>query len=72
MTPAEKISITVNGGAREIAAGSNIVEMLEQLGVDSQRVAVELNREIARKPDWTSTIVASGAKVEIVEFVGGG
>lgn len=72
MNPAEQITIAVNGEPREIAAGSNIVEMLEQLGVDSQRVAVELNRVIARKSDWTSTIVESGAQVEIVEFVGGG
>ncbi|MCL4796450.1 MAG: sulfur carrier protein ThiS [Bryobacteraceae bacterium] len=72
MTPAGKISITVNGEAREIAAGSNIVEMLEQLGVDSQRVAVELNRAIARNPDWTRTTVEPGSQVEIVEFVGGG
>jgi thiamine biosynthesis protein ThiS len=72
MNPAEQITIAVNGEPREIAAGSNVAEMLEQLGVDSQRVAVELNRVIARKPDWTSTIVESGAQVEIVEFVGGG
>ena len=35
-------------------------------------VAVELNREIVRKPEWASAAINSGANVEIVWFVGGG
>jgi thiamine biosynthesis protein ThiS len=35
-------------------------------------VAVELNRAIVRKPEWDSTAIDEGAKIEIVWFVGGG
>ena len=72
MNPAQKIRITVNGEPREIAAGSPVASMLQQLGIDHERVAVELNRAIVRKPDWPFTLVPENAQVEIVEFVGGG
>lgn len=72
MNATQKIPITVNGEPREIAAGSTVVSMLQQLGIDSARVAVELNRAIVRKPDWPSTPVEPSAQIEIVEFVGGG
>ncbi|QOY92083.1 sulfur carrier protein ThiS [Paludibaculum fermentans] len=64
--------IKVNGEDRIVPAGLNIRQLLAHLGLDSGRVAVELNREIVRKPDWESTAVESGASLEIVTFVGGG
>jgi sulfur carrier protein len=72
MQETKKIRITLNGEARDIAAGSTVFEMLQQLGIDSGRVAVELNRAIVRKTEWAETKVPEGAQVEIVEFVGGG
>jgi sulfur carrier protein len=72
MKETEKIQVTVNGEPRTIAAGSSIVDMLQQLGVDGQRVAVELNRSIVRKGEWSATLVEAGSQIEIVEFVGGG
>jgi len=49
-----------------------VAEFLKQIGVAAERVAVELNREIVRKREWSSTIVPAGAEIEVVEFVGGG
>lgn len=72
MNPAEKIRITVNGEPREISPGSTVITMLQQLGIAGERVAVELNRTIVRKPDWPATPVPEDSNIEIVEFVGGG
>ena len=72
MNPAGTIRITVNGEPREIAAGSTVASMLQQLNVTGERVAVELNRAIVRKAGWSATPVPEGSQVEIVEFVGGG
>jgi thiamine biosynthesis protein ThiS len=47
-------------------------KLLGFLNVKADRVAVELNRSIVRKADWEATVVASGAQIEIVQFVGGG
>ncbi len=46
--------------------------MLVHLGLDPQRLAVELNRAIVGKAQWDAKVVEDDAKVEIVEFVGGG
>jgi thiamine biosynthesis protein ThiS len=66
------IAVVVNGQERRVPAGLTVLELLNHLGVDPARVAVELDREICRKPSWTSTAVRAGAQLEIVEFVGGG
>ncbi len=67
-----QIEITVNGVTREIPSGLNVRALLEALGIEPDRVAVELNRSIVRKPDWENTLVPDGASLEIVQFVGGG
>lgn len=68
----KEIEIVLNGAARTVPAGLNVRELLDWLGVDAERVAVELNREIVRQPAWSSTVAAEGAEVEVVQFVGGG
>ena len=66
------IHIVVNGEPKTVPPGLHLLGLLEVLGIDPQKVAVELNREIVRKKDWSSTAVESGASVEVVWFVGGG
>lgn len=68
----EIITIQLNGARREVAGGLNVRSLLAALGIDAQRVAVELNRQIIRQADWDSTAVENGAEVEVVTFVGGG
>ena len=46
--------------------------LLELFSLPSQRVAVELNREVVRKKDWAQTTVKDADNVEVVHFVGGG
>ncbi len=66
------ISITVNGELKEVQSNQSVAALLESLNVGSDRVAVELNKSIVRKRDWRDTTVTAGARIEIVEFVGGG
>jgi len=68
----ETIGITVNGETRETAAGANIVQLLEALGIHAGRVAIERNFEILPRAAWNDTRVAAGDRYEIVQFVGGG
>ncbi len=68
----QTIEIVVNGHAKRVPEGLNVESLLKFLEIDASRVAVELNREIVRKPEWPSAAIASGANVEIVWFVGGG
>jgi thiamine biosynthesis protein ThiS len=66
------LTIVVNGNHTEIDEGSGISDLIKLLGLDTERVAVELNKRIVRRADWGSTTISGGDKVEIVHFVGGG
>lgn len=72
-TPETKtIEIVLNGEARRVPEGLNIAGLLKFLEIEGARVAVELNREIVRKPAWEATAIGAGARLEVVWFVGGG
>jgi thiamine biosynthesis protein ThiS len=66
------IEIVVNGQPQRVPDGLNVARLLDLMKIDASRVAVELDRQIARKMDWESLIIGEGARVEIVWFVGGG
>ncbi len=51
------VDITVNGERRQIPSDQTVATMLLLLALPSDRVAVELNRQIVRKRDWEQTIV---------------
>lgn len=64
--------VTINGEPAEVPEGLNVAGLLDHLGIEGSRVAIELNREIVRKAAWEATPVPAGSEVEIVQFVGGG
>jgi thiamine biosynthesis protein ThiS len=66
------IEIVVNGETKPIAEGLTLAGLLRQLELDPARVAVELDRRIVRKGEWDTTTLPGGARLEIVQFVGGG
>ena len=66
------IRITVNGEKMERAPGTTLGALIESLDLAPGRVAVELDGEIIRSPEWAQTALESGARIEIVQFLGGG
>ncbi|QZH76420.1 MAG: sulfur carrier protein ThiS [Erythrobacter sp.] len=64
-------SITVNGDMRRTAAAS-IADLVRELGLLPQKVAVEHNGEIAPRSTLEQVALADGDVLEIVHFVGGG
>ena len=66
------IRIVVNGEPRAVPAGETILGLLHHLQLEPARVAVELDRCIVKQPRWSETVLESGARIEIVQFVGGG
>ena len=64
--------VTINGERRNLMQGSTLLDIVRSLRLEPERVAVELDRAIVRRDLWTSTVVDSGAEIEIVQFVGGG
>ena len=72
MLAKELISVTVNGEPRAIAAGASIAAMLEEIGIDPRKVAVERNFEVVPRSTLGEVRVSDGDAFEIVHFVGGG
>jgi sulfur carrier protein len=66
------MTVTVNGNAKECPDGLSLAQFIEHLGLKSDRVAVELNRQIAARNRWSETQLHDGDRMEIVHFVGGG
>jgi len=66
------LTITLNGTPTVVSEETGVNDLIKSLGLNPERVAVELNRRIVRRVDWGSTTISEGDKVEIVHFVGGG
>lgn len=66
------MTIVVNGERKECADGLSLADFVVQLGLKADRVAVELNRDIAARNRWSETVLHEGDRLEIVHFVGGG
>jgi sulfur carrier protein len=65
------MEIFVNGETHDVGPIS-VAALLEAVGIDARRVAVELNLEILPKTDYGSTLLQEGDRLEVVHFVGGG
>jgi thiamine biosynthesis protein ThiS len=66
------MKLQINGQSREFPAQLSLSALLDSLGMKSDRVAVELNREIAPRDRWPQIALKDGDRLEIVHFVGGG
>ena len=66
------LGIRVNGEHRRVPGGVSIAEMVNSLGLDPLRVAVERNLEIVPRSSLGELCVEDGDDFEIVHFVGGG
>ena len=63
--------LVINAEERNLTS-STLDALIEELGIHSDRVAVELNRQIVPRERWSATVLHDGDRLEIVHFVGGG
>ena len=69
------LRLVLNGQTREfegLERTSSLEQLLGELGVKGDRVAVERNGEIVPRALWAGTMVGEGDRWEVVHFVGGG
>lgn len=64
--------IKVNGRERDFVPNTTIAQLLEQMGYNLIRVAVECNGKIVPKKHLAETLTTDGDVLEVVSFVGGG
>jgi len=66
------LHIRVNGEDRETGGNSSLDDLMGELSLPKERIAIELNGQVVRRDRWQETVVADGDRIEIVHFVGGG
>ena len=66
------MKITLNGEKFTLETGSNIVNLIDKLDLNADKLAIERNLEIVPKSKFAMTIIEEGDKLEIVHFIGCG
>ncbi len=68
----DSLRIIVNGKEREVARGTTVAGLLDELGLAPGMVVVEHNRAILERARLGEVPLAEGDRLELVHFVGGG
>ena len=69
------LHLVINGVPRSLEgldSPAALSSVLERLELRADRIAVELNGEIAPRTKWAEMTVADKDRIEVVHFVGGG
>ncbi len=66
------LNVTLNGEPHRVAEGSTVASLIRDLGLKSDRVAVEMNLTIVARTAWEHTEIPAAARIEVVQLVGGG
>jgi len=69
------LTLTLNGQTRtleELSPAATVADLVAQLGLKADRIALELNGEIVGRSRWGATVLADADRLEVVHFVGGG
>ena len=66
------MQILLNGEQHKLTGPVSVAALLESLGLDGRTVAVELNRKVVKRAQYTTTVIERASEVEIVSFVVGG
>lgn len=69
------LTLVLNGQSRSfptLSPSSSLDELVAELGLQGDRVAVEHNGAIVPRASWTQTVLCAEDRLEVVHFVGGG
>ena len=64
--------VTINGEPREIAAATNVAELVDQLGLPAPATLVEHNGLALRRDEWPARPLAENDRLELIRIVAGG
>jgi sulfur carrier protein len=64
--------LTVNGKPLVFAFPATVLDLLEYLDFDAEKVAIELNGTIVPRESFDSIELNRADRLEIIQFVGGG
>ena len=68
----KKIKIKVNGKFKSVKSDNKLSDLIKDLKIPVNKVAIELNREIVNKTKLNKIILKNNDIIEVVHFIGGG
>jgi len=66
------MTLTVNGESKSVADGLTLAQLVRELGLERNPIAIELNRQVVPRDRHGETRLTDGDRLEIVTLVGGG
>lgn len=66
------ISLFINGESHAFPTSLSVLGLIEHLGFNPAKIAIERNLEIVPRSLYAATLLEDGDRLEIVNFVGGG
>ena len=66
------MEVMLNGEKRDIPDGVTVAQLLQQLQIQPERVAVEVNLTVLKRAQLPGVSLKPGDQVEIVQLIGGG
>jgi sulfur carrier protein len=66
------MTVTVNGNARELTDGMTLGDLIAQLGLRREGIAVARNDDVVARGSVDATVLRDGDAVEIIAAVAGG
>ena len=72
MKKTKKIKIILNGKSRSLQRTMSVYDLMRSLKLSTDKVAIELNKEIINKKTVKNLYLKNNDKIEIVHFIGGG
>jgi sulfur carrier protein len=66
------VKLLVNGEIVKLPDNANIIDLIEHLGCQNQRIALEVNETIIPKSVHEEFSLSDNDKIEIIKAVGGG
>ncbi len=66
------LAIQLNGELRQIQAQQTVADLVTELELANQTIAIAINRQIVPRSSWAERHLCADDKVEVVRAIGGG
>ncbi len=66
------MELIINGKSEQLPDDINAAGLIEHLGLQNERLAIEVNREIVPRSTFDNHRFKAGDRIEIVRAIGGG
>lgn len=72
MPAQEALTIELNGAPHRLAPGASVQDLVDELGLGQQALAVAVNREIVPRTHWPQRRLQPLDRIDLVRPIGGG